>query len=123
MTTKAASEPYSGLSAPMPTPTPPLGVIGSGVVLLADGRSVSSSGIEWLVECRDRELETRAIMRILDRDNRRSYLASYVSRMTVFARDNLPDPDPAAFGAECGRRLTAVVLERWEQARSRITGA
>lgn len=123
MTAKAASEAQGAFSDDDAAVAVKAGCKAPAVVLLADGRPVSSWGPEWLTECRDREIVARAVLQILDLDDRRTFLAGYIQKRTIFARLNLPNIDPDTFGAECGRRLTATVLERWERSRARIVGA
>lgn len=76
-------------------------------VVLLTGQTVCTSCVSWLTECRERQEEANAILRMADRETRRAYLEAMERR----------------HGAEYRRRLEAVVLETWERRRRASAGA
>lgn len=76
-------------------------------VVLLTGQTVCTSCVSWLIECRERQEEANAILRMADRETRRAYLEAMERR----------------HGAEYRRRLEAVVLETWERRRRASAGA
>lgn len=76
-------------------------------VVLLSGQTVCTYCVLWLEECRLRQEEAFAILRMADRETRRAYLEAMERR----------------HGAEYRRRLEAVVLETWERRRRASAGA
>lgn len=72
-------------------------------VVLLDGRTVDTYSQDWLVECRDREIEARRVLDMPNREMRRSYMAGV-------GRDR---------GAEAQARLEAAVMGLWERRQAR----
>jgi hypothetical protein len=71
-------------------------------VVLLSGQTVCTSCVLWLIECRDRQEEAFAVLRMADRATRRAHL----------------DRLEARHGAEYRRRLESVIIETWERRRA-----
>ena len=76
-------------------------------VTLLSGAVVCSSCVLWLEECRARQEEAYAVLRMVDRDTRRAHL----------------DLLQARHGAEYRRRLEATILDTWNRRRASASGA
>ena len=72
-------------------------------VKLLNGRTVDSASHDWLIECRDREIEARKVLDMPNREMRRSYLAGV-------GRDR---------GAEAQARLEAAITGLWGRRQAR----
>lgn len=68
-------------------------------VVLLDGRTVDTWSQDWLVECREREIEARKVLDLPTKDHRRYYLAGV-------GRDR---------GAMAQARLEVAVRGLWER--------
>lgn len=103
------------LSSPAPNAAAPDGCLGCArledgatpTVTLLSGAVVCSWCPAWREECRLRQEEAYAVLRMADRETRRAYLEAMERR----------------HGAEYRRRLEAVVLETWERRRRASAGA
>lgn len=76
-------------------------------VVLLTGQTVCTSCVSWLTECRERQEEANAILRMADRETRRAHL----------------DRLEARHGAEYRRRLEAVILDTWKRRRAAAAAA
>lgn len=66
---------------------------------LIDGRTVSTYSIEWLEECRLRELEARAVLKMATLEIRREHIRKY----------------GVEHGEEARKRLEGVVRDLWSR--------
>lgn len=71
-------------------------------VVLLSGQTVCTYCVLWLEECRTRQEEAFAVLRMADRETRRAHL----------------DKLEARHGAEYRRRLEAVILDTWKRRRA-----
>lgn len=83
---------------------------------LATGAPSCNYAPAWQAECRARHTRVVRCLRLDDREDRRDFIAN----IEAFEAANAPlgVTDPAAYAAECRRRLEAAVLDQWERARA-----